>query len=131
MVDICRDVDRNDRNLSPLSVPIMETTIDHAAFEQALLKKLSNVNIRKDELKTISTSLKPFLDEGILFERWKWIGTPAPDTLVLTGRVNVANISLLNRMTLQNWIQELILRKIGVIAINQIEFDAHIGVNAQ
>jgi hypothetical protein len=109
----------------------MEAKIDHASFEQALLKKLSSANMKKDELKAISTSLKPFLDDGVLFERWKWKGTPRPDTLVLTGRVNVDKIDLLNRMTLQNLIKEMILRKIGVIAINQIEFDAHIDVNAQ
>ena len=121
----------NGFNLSRLSVQTMETKVDHASFEQALLKKLSSANVKKDELKTISTSLKPFLDEGVLLERWKWRGIPFPDTLVVTGRVPVDKLGLLNRMTIQESIQEMILRKIGVIAINQVEFDAHIAVNAQ
>ncbi|GAB3963265.1 hypothetical protein GCM10028805_66020 [Spirosoma harenae] len=109
----------------------METKVDHASFEQALLRKLSSANVKKDELKAISTSLKPFLDEGVLLERWKWRGIPFPDTLVITGRVPLDKMSLLNRMTVQQMIEEMILRKIGVVAINQVEFDAHIALNAQ
>lgn len=104
----------------------MEAKVDHASFEQALLKKLSTPNVNKDELKTISASLKPFMTDGVLFERWLWRGIPRPDTLVLTGRVKPDQLGLLNRMTLDNAIKEIILRKIGVIAINQIEFEAQI-----
>ena len=109
----------------------MVAKLDTASFEAALMKQLSHSNVSKDEIRSISQGLKPYFNEGILFERWKWKGTPRPDVFEVSGRVSVDKLSILNRLTLEDYIQSIILRKIGVIAINQIEFNIDIPMQGQ
>lgn len=98
-----------------------------STFEKALMKKLSGAQLNKDQVRTLSMSLKKYHDEGLLIYSWRELGKPNPE-LILRGQVKADQLSLLNRLVFEDYIQEIIQRKIGVVEVEAVQFEANISL---
>lgn len=97
-------------------------------FEKALMKKLSGTQLNKEQIRALSSSLKKYHDEGLLIHSWRELGKPNPDEFILRGQVKADRLSLLNRLVFEDYIREIIQRKIGVVEIEAVQFEANISL---
>lgn len=67
-------------------------------FEQALMSHLSDIKLEKATLKKYSSIIAQLRRQDLLIERiWKY-GIPAPDGVIVRGRLNLKDLAKLGKV---------------------------------